>query len=672
MNCDYSKRNGYFYYRGVVEDPRYIPLRFTYDGNEYFGLDPKCFKLRHIKVTKGEDKESSLMTFSMKGALLIRVLITHYFTHGVTEFTFFFENRRKEMSAILENVCFDILFEADAPKLKGILGDHVNFYEPYEYDLKNEPVRFVSDTGRATHINFPYFDLEDQKRGHVLAIGWAGTWTAEFSYENGKVRYTAKSVNDLRLRLKPGEKIRTALFVLGEYKKENVFSRINYWRDWFVKHNLPKANAKGEDVKPFTASCFALDTGLPNSDGSISERHTTWKPTMDKILSENIRIDYRWFDAGWYCAPDGHSPDTDWWGTIGTWQLDPVKWPGRSFRESTDYARAHGMKTLMWFEPERVTDPENLEKNYGYNRDWAIVVEGHRGIANNIGNPDCLKWTTARIKKTLKENRVEMYREDNNFDSAALWKHLDALEGEERQGITECRFIMGHYKMWDEIIECTKSYGGCAFVDSCASGGGRNDLESLRRGIPLLRSDLDRRTTAIRLSMSTSFNQWIPFCGANTREKENEVGLFGKSDKYIWRASYLPCLNVDAQYVYDPDQNFDIMRFGIGEWEKVAPYLTKQFYPLTPWHHREDRSGFTAHMYFDPEKKTGVLLAFRQEDCEEAALTIKLPIEGDLVLTDEDTKQTLAKNADGTVTLFFPNKRCDRLIWVNTDCAGQL
>ena len=119
-------------------------------------------------------------------------------------------------------------------------------------------------------------------------------------------------------------------------------------------------------------SCLASDTGLPNSDGSISERASTWRPSLEKMLAEDVKVDFRWFDAGWYVAPDGASPQSDWWGTVGTWKLDPAKWPGDTFRQSTDFARAHGMKTLMWFEPERVTDPESLERYYGYDPAWAI------------------------------------------------------------------------------------------------------------------------------------------------------------------------------------------------------------------------------------------------------------------------------------------------------------
>jgi alpha-galactosidase len=325
----------------------------------------------------------------------------------------------------------------------------------------------------------------------------------------------------------------------------------------------------------------------------------------------------------------------------------------------------------MWVERERVTEPDNLAAKYGYKKEWAIVREGYRNIANNIGDPECLAWTTERVCKTLRENKVEMYREDNNSNPADLWQYLDGREGEMRLGITECKFIMGHYKMWDDIIACTLSFGGCGFVDSCASGGGRNDLESMRRGVPLLRSDFDRTTTSLRLAMSTSFNKWIPFCGANTREKAGQVDAKGASDPYIWRVSYLPVLNIESQYVYDPTQNFDMVRFGLQEWRKVAPFLLKDFYVLTPWHTDRDKSNFTALSYYDEEAGKGIILAFRMEECGLENLKVKLPFakaDKEYVFTDEDTKAVESCNGDvltkSGITFNLPEKRMARLIWV--------
>jgi len=165
--------------------------------------------------------------------------------------------------------------------------------------------------------------------------------------------------------------------------------------------------------------------------------------------------------------------------------------------------------------------------------------------------------------------------------------------------------------------------------------------------------------------MTTAFNKWIPFCGANTKEKTSELALTGVSDPYVWRASYLPSLNVDSQFVYDAEQNFDMLRFGLQEWKKVTPYLLKEFYVLTPWHKEKDNTDFTAFCYYDPEKEDGVIFAFRQEKCSRDVLNISLPFidSGDrYIITDENSHEETATN--GTLTLQFDEPRTAKLLWV--------
>lgn len=663
MRASYRNPQADAWFDGILQNPAAFPFRFSCNGEAIRGFPFPCVSRRR---DKNGDRESAEFCFQKDENLYITLKCAHDFDFGVSEWTVWFENRGGQDTGVISQAETVLAFPGKYPTLKGILGDHVNAYRPYALDVGAQPRYFESNSGRATHVYFPYFNLEYGDGGALLAIGWAGTWRADFSYNavRNETEYRARSVNNLQTKLKPGEKIRTALFVCAPYNVRNEDYAANFWRRWFVARNLPP-------TEPFSTCCLASDTGRPNSDGSISESWDTWRPSLEKMIAEDAQVDFRWFDAGWYAAPDGSSPRTDWWGTVGTWALDPAKWPGKTFLESTDFARAHGMKTLMWFEPERVTDPESLEKNWGYKAEWAIRMPGVKPISNNIGDPNCFRWTVDRIKKTLRENRVEMYREDNNSDQAALWRYLDDLEGENRSGVTECKFIDAHYRMWDEIIECTKSYGGCAFVDSCASGGGRNDLESLRRGVPLLRSDADRTTAALRLSMTTAFNRWVPMCGANNKEKPDQLSPTGRLDAYVWRASYLPILNVDSQFVQDPDQDFDLLRWGLREWKRVSPYLLKDFYVLTPWHPETETTGFTACAFFDPEALSGALLAFRQEKCQEETVTLPLPFAGEgeeYDLKDEDTGEILRAGRQG-ITLRFDKPRQARLLWISPSAS---
>ena len=148
------------------------------------------------------------------------------------------------------------------------------------------------------------------------------------------------------------------------------------------------------------------------------------------------------------------------------------------------------------------------------------------------------------------------------------------------------------------------------------------------------------------------------------KEKKEQLSLTGISDPYVWRASYLPALNVDSQFVQDPDQDFGMLRFGLNEWKQMNPYLLKEFYVLTPWHREHERGSFTAYSFFDPETETGVLLAFRGEDCGQSEVSLCLPFtQGkDYILTDADSGKTITTKDE--FDLYFECPRQARLLFV--------
>ena len=68
------------------------------------------------------------------------------------------------------------------------------------------------------------------------------------------------------------------------------------------------------------------------------------------------------------------------------------------------------------------------------------------------------------------------------MDPLEYWHAADALD---RQGITEVRHVEGYLAYWDELRRRHPDL----LIDSCASGGRRNDLETMRRSVPLWRTD---------------------------------------------------------------------------------------------------------------------------------------------------------------------------------------
>ena len=108
-----------------------------------------------------------------------------------------------------------------------------------------------------------------------------------------------------------------------------------------------------------------------------------------------------------------------------------------------------------------------------------------------------------------------------------------------------------------------------------------------------------------------------------------------------------------------------MLRFGLQEWKKVAPYLLKEFYTLTPWHMEKDNTDFTAFCYYDPDKERGVILAFRQEKCVRETLRVSLPFvdsgDGYIIIDEDSDDKTIT---DGIITLRFDAPRTAKLLWV--------
>ena len=633
-----------------VEDPSAIPVSFTYAGVPHEGL--KGFDILSNTCLTTASEKSLKAVFSIDENLQAKVEAALNNEFGEIEYTVWFENKGSSPSGELKNLESVVLdFNGGDPMIRGCLGDHVNKYADYQTPLRDTTVSFVSTGGRATHVYFPYFDLVHGDGGTLMALGWAGTWHADFTGGDEGISMKGGNCNDFDSVLMPGEKIRTALVVMLPYKGRDRDDATNLWREWFIKYNMPSADAAGNPIKPFSTTCFAADTGLPNSDGSISERFYTWKRTLERLIYEDVVPDFRWFDAGWYLDPRGSTVASDWYGTVGTWELDTLKWPGKTFLESNQACHDAGMKVLTWFEPESVCDVEDLARNFGYNPEWADFNRGHR-YTSNLGNKDCLEWTLGRITKMMGENGVDLFREDNNSNPVKAWTGFDektaTKTGLQRTGITENLAIQGHYELWDRIIDFCAKNGKCTYIDNCASGGGRNDIESLRRSLPFMRSDADRTTTALRLSMTTSYCRWIPFHGANTKESADELapGMAGGSTFYITRASWLPVYNISEVFTHDVDMDYDRLRATFGEWKKFNHLLVKDMYPLTPWHRPEDDSNWTAIAWHDRETGEAVLQAFRQETCQEPEYTVFLKFldpARNYTVTNVDTAETMIK-----------------------------
>ncbi len=162
---------------------------------------------------------------------------------------------------------------------------------------------------------------------------------------------------------------------------------------------------------------------------------------------------------------------------------------------------------------------------------------------------------------------------------------------------------------WDALLK--RNLG--LRIDSRASGGRRNDLETLGRAVPLWRSDYIFEPIS-RQVRSYGMALWAPFFVIDVQSFRD----------YETRSLFVPY--IDALYdVRVDDSDWDIVRKNLNLWrEYVVPYYAADYYPLTRV--SLDRDVWIAWQYNVEDKGEGVVQAFRRRDSKTVASRFPLKV----------------------------------------------
>ena len=291
------------------------------------------------------------------------------------------------------------------------------------------------------------------------------------------------------------------------------------------------------------------------------------------------------------------------------------------------------MKLVLWFEPERVYAGTWL---YTQRPQWLLGRGPTRLL--NLGIPEARAWLTEHIDRFITEQGVDLYRQDFNIQPLPYWRANDAPD---RQGITEIRHVEGYLAFWDEL---RRRHPGM-LIDSCASGGRRNDLETLRRAVPLLRSDYQApqnpNGTAAQRDELIMGNQghtyglamWVPFYGTGEYYK----------DAYSFRSHLCPSQGVGGD-CREPSE-WKALQKVISDWRSVAKDFYGDYYPLTAYSLGQE--AWMAWQFNRPEEGTGFVQVFRRS--ESAYETARFRLRGldasasyQIRSFDEEAVQTVA------------------------------
>ena len=535
--------------------------------------------------TDGEGNMTLVRTYTHSSGVEARVEGKYYDQTAMVEWTVYVTNRGPERSAILSDLHpleATIPVSASTIYFSGGSNEANDDFALYSRKLgKNEYV-FDTVNGRASKLYLPFFNLCGKEGGATIGIGWSGQWTATFS--GGKNAKVCVGQSRLEGYLDPGETVRSPLVSLCLYEGGNALKGFNNFRA-DIKRGLGD-RAKESNMLMFAGAEGQDDTSRSSIEGT--------KEYVAKLVDLGLvdEIDYAWYDAGWYDTKG----TGDWRSSVGDWGVDTAKYPD-GFGAVSAYLGGYGVKSLLWYEPERVPTSSKLYQTVSESpgkENWLLYSEKDGDCLWNMGDTDACAYMADRIAASLIENGVAYYRQDFNVDPKAYWEYADRSIYDLRKGFAENKYVTGEYAFLDGLRERIPEL----LIDNCASGGRRIDLEMCRRSVPLWRSDYQCKKEKSDLSEAAQYQtyglgMWLPYsCITNPNA----------SSEYDFRSLLGGCVMCYADVLFDATEEY--VKF-IREYNEIKTYFAQNYYPLTSC---TPLSSYIA-MQFGGEQE-GVVLAY--------------------------------------------------------------
>jgi alpha-galactosidase len=386
--------------RNLLTATNIPPFSFTYHGQPSSALLPSWVRVES-DTTLDANRIQHVLTWTNAGIpLQVKCVAVEYSDYPLVEWTVYLKDISVVNTPVVQNIQgLDTSFSrTNGPEfvLNGNQGDFTtaDSYQPFQVTLGPNAVKTFAppESGKSTDgpNGWPYYNLQVPGGGIILAIGWPGQWASSF---------TRDAANDLRVQagqeltymyLKPGEEIRTPLIAMLFWQGADVVRAQNIWRRFYLAHIIPRVNGQP-----------------PSALEAIGGDNIN---VVNSYLQAGIKPDALWQDAGWYPCNQGPFTGGSSWLNTGTWEPDPARYPA-GFKLLTDQMHAVGVKFILWFEPERVGDPNSW---LGTNHPEWLLQPGSVGLILNEGNPLALNWLTNHFDGLIKSNGVDWYREDMN------------------------------------------------------------------------------------------------------------------------------------------------------------------------------------------------------------------------------------------------------------------
>lgn len=586
--------------------PDTIPVEYTLGETRYRGFPAAFHPVAETRRVDANICETVIIAHTPEG-LELKAVCQTYLDFPVVDWVMYVTNCGEGNSPILSEWGIVTTYKAASPVLYHGNGDtcREDGYTWQETALADGDSLTIRPCGDGTSCTgaFPYMRLRLDGWGANIAVGWTGTWKADFSRSGDTVTLRAGQAT-FAAYLKPGETVRTPRMTYQAYVGGDDRAR-NLWRSFYFAHILPRED--GRPLPPKLVLHTWMIDQLPEFCGVTEENQIK---AIDTYQAGGLHPDVWWVDAGWYPCDNN-------WPTTGNWYPHPEHFPN-GMTPLGEKCDREGIRLLVWFEPERVyrdtwlyrEHPEFLLRYRGEHNQWY-----EDNSLFNLGDPAACDWLIDYVSRFIQENHVRIYRQDFNFAPAPYW---DANTEEGRVGMPENLHIQGYYRYWDGLLERNPGL----WIDSCASGGRRNDIETMRRAVPLHYTDVGYGKHPIKQLQHRQMFEWIPYFRAHTYNWDAPDGTYdGQNhplDEFAFHNAFAPAMTCMVEW-NDSPALYALARRMIPVWRRAAELeLSCDYYPLTAC--RQSQADFYA-MQFDGEQE-GFIQIIRNNRVAEDSLTV--------------------------------------------------
>lgn len=515
-----------------------LPFSFRYGQQtsaEWLGTCSRRYESRPLDANR---TEHTVAFNDPATGLELRCVATAYHDFPAVEWLLYFKNGGAANTPVLSDI--QALDTVVAPESvpwgtqftlhhsRGALASPEDFTPLARVLNPKATFRVQPGGGRSSSEYMPYFNLEIGSAGVVAVIGWTGEWAFRAARDENRVQLQAGMALS-HFTLYPGEEVRSPRILLVFWEGERLRGH-NLLRSLILAHYRPCAG--GQPVG-----------GMLCTDTWGSMRVAQHLDNISQLVKHELPFEYYWIDAEWF------GKKLPWWDQNGNWAPNPALYPA-GLKPIGDACHQAGKRFLLWFEPERVCPGTPIFKEHP---EWLLHIEekdecwswpkwcdfadpawypaeskrnrisGGEGLLN-LGDPAACRFLTDLISARITEYGIDVYRQDFNIAPLEFWRVNDAKLSpiqQDRQGITEIRYVEGMYAFLDEL---QRRHPGL-IIDNCASGGRRLDLEMIRRCVTLTESDSARNTIA-QQCQGYGIRLWVPLAWMHNGDvRDNDYEL---------------------------------------------------------------------------------------------------------------------------------------------------